>query len=284
MFYRKKTFKLKRRVLLQFKKYFLDNVNGFENTKVNEEIDVVIPCIQKDLDILPYTIKSLKKFSKHKINKIYLVSPVDKEIINFCKSHSLECINEEDVLGYGAKDITYNFQGIDRSGWFFQQLLKLSGQFVSKDNYLVIDSDTVLLRPHAFIKDGIPIFYESKENYAAYYDTFYSIFAYHKKHEYSFVSHMMIMNKSYLEEMKKEIESLHQGRWDKILIQHIDQNEISCFSEFETYANWVQINKQCFSQYNFNLSIKKGRSAKALANTSKYSKKYKSLSFHSWNT
>ena len=46
----------------------------------------------------------------------------------------------------------------------------------------------------------------------------------------------MIFNKSELSVMKNELESRMQKKWYNAIIDSIDVDDPSCFSEFETYA------------------------------------------------
>ena len=50
--------------------------------------------------------------------------------------------------------IDYKYLEHDRSGWIFQQLLKLNWNGISEKKYcLIFDADTILIRNHLFIKN-----------------------------------------------------------------------------------------------------------------------------------
>ena len=66
-------------------------------------------------------------------------------------SLACEVVDEQDVLPIRRDDIDYQFGSVDRSGWLFQQLLKLSADTISSsDHVLVLDADTVMIRPQSF--------------------------------------------------------------------------------------------------------------------------------------
>jgi hypothetical protein len=250
-------------------------------------IDVVIPTVSKDFDTLSTVISQLKINLENKVNSIFIVSKEEESIINFCKENNLNFINENSVLGYSKEKIKYEVSGIDRSGWLFQQLLKLSSEsFVTSENYLVTDSDTILINKHNFIDDKNRfVFQMSEEWHTPYRKTFEKIFGYKPQTKLSFVSHMMIFNKKILSEMKTEIESIHNKKWDSVIIENINNSELSCFSEFETYGNFIK-NKypekiKLVPFYNLSLHKNQLHDIKNLIN--KYKENYNSLSFHDYN-
>ena len=90
------------------------------------EIDILIPTIDKDYKLLKTFIDATKLNIKNRIRNIYIISRPNDEIIKFCSNQGLKFIDEKAVLGYGKESINYKVDGVDRSGWLFQQLLKLS--------------------------------------------------------------------------------------------------------------------------------------------------------------
>jgi hypothetical protein len=259
---------------------------GFEKNKQKNppKIDIVIPTVSKDFKLIDDVISSFSKLN-HEINKIYIVAPQNQEIINYCNSHNLSFVDEKTILGYGKEAIDYRVNGVDRSGWILQQLIKLSGEkVVEMDNYFILDSDTIIADNFSLIENGRWIFYQNEEWHNAYFKSFYQMFGYKTKNKLSFTSHMMIFNKEILRTMKKELEAKHGKPWDQVYLSTIDINEASCVSDYDTYANYVLCNypdkviqrplyNRAFSRNMFD-SIKSG--------LDKYSKKYKTISFHSY--
>lgn len=251
------------------------------------EIDIVIPTITKDFDTLRTVTTQLKKNLQNKIKNIYIVSINKDEVINFCKENGFIFVNENDVLNYSKQKIDYKVSEIDRSGWLFQQLIKLNADsFVECDDYLVIDSDTVLINKHNFKDEcGRYIFQMSEEWHVPYRKTFEKIFGYNPISKLSFVSHMMIFNKKILGEMKSELEKIHNKKWDEVIIENIDNSEMSYFSEFETYGNFIKENYPEFIKQVpfYNLSIDKGRIVDFENLSNQFKEKYNSISFHDYS-
>ena len=219
--------------------YFLASLltRNYCFTPSDSPIDIIIPIIRKDLKVLPYCLQGIEHCVTNKIQDIFIVAPQDDDIINFCKKHELIFKDENDVLGFSPKDISYYVHGMDRSGWIFQQLLKLSGNIGNTPYFLVIDADHVLLSPHTFLtSDQKTIFYQSKEYHQPYYDMIYKLLGENKLTKLSFVSHKMLFSTKDLNRLKKQIFEHTQKSWVDAILSNLTTTEISCFSEYETYG------------------------------------------------
>lgn len=215
------------------------------------EVDIIIPIIEKDLLTIQLTIDSIRKNIEHKIKNIYILAPENERILEFCLLNNLNYMNEDIILGYKAKSLNYILSdGTNRSGWVFQQLLKLSGAIGTTNHFIVIDSDHVLLKPHSFYSlDEQYIFYKSSEFHFQYYKMNKNLVGIMKVPFFSYVSHKMIFNKEILNDLKNRIEIQHKEskmRWDQIIISRLDNNELSCFSEFELYGSTFPKSRKIF--------------------------------------
>lgn len=207
----------------------------------NDCIDVIIPAIKKDLSILPLTIEGVRNNVNHRISAIYVVAPSDEEIIRFCQKHSLVFIDEQTVLGYGPKDVNFvTKKGLDRSGWIFQQLIKLSGNIGTNQRFLVIDADHILIKPHTFITDQQKfVFYQSDDCHLQYYKTIKALTGKRQCATLSYISHKMIFDKTILNQLKSAIEQYKGQPWDKAILSSLDEEDYSPFSEYELYGLYV---------------------------------------------
>ncbi len=260
----------------------ITKISCYEVEVGNNTIDVVIPTLEKDLKIFPLAVEGIRQNVQHKIDTIYVVAPRSKAIEDISKKLSCKFIDERSVLGFTAEDFDYCPNGLDRSGWIFQQLLKLSGAIGENENFLVVDADTVILRKMIFLTDSKPIFYESMERHFPYYEFYRKLFGKERIHFFSFISHMTLFNKRYLKEMKTEIEEKFNKKWYEVILENLDPNEISCCAENETYPNWVNNrygSKKCI---NFNRTVEYEKACDYNYLYNKYSKKNKSVSLHSW--
>ena len=207
-------------------------------------IDILIPAIEKDLGTLPFVIDSVRKQVRHPIGKFMIVSPSSKKIRQLCAKKGCTFINEQTVLPITKKNINYRSARWDRSGWLFQQLLKLGGSTLGKQAYyLVIDADTVLIRPHAFkTSDGQTIFYYRKWSQPEYFQTYKKLLGKKAASRTSFVTHYMLFERSKVASLKRAIEARHRTTWYSAIIRSMNKKKQFAFSEFETYGNYLHAN------------------------------------------
>ena len=210
-----------------------------------EEIDVIIPVIKKDLPVLPLCLQGVRACVQHPIKNIYIVAPPQKEILSFCETNGFVYLNEQDVTGITPEElnmqITCDGKIIDRTGWLMQQLINLSGAIGTCRNYLCIDADHVLLQPHTFIsQNGKSVFYMSHEIHQPYYDIRTKLTGIVKRGKLSYVAHKMIINREQLASLHRCIHDRTNENWLKAIIAAYDRTQISGFSEYETYGNFVK--------------------------------------------
>lgn len=203
-------------------------------------IDIVIPAIDKDLETLPLVIDSVRKMVKHPLGTIYIVSPKSPRIQSLCKQKGCRFVYENTVLPITKKQIHYRTSRWDRSGWLFQQLLKLSGDSIcSSKYYLVIDADTVLLRPHTFLSGSQTVVYYRNWSQPEYFRMHKKLLGVKHSCSRSFVSHYMLFEREKVKELKRAIEARHQIPWYAAVLKNIRRTSLYGFSEFETYGNFV---------------------------------------------
>ena len=270
--------KIKRLLKIQFE---------MEKPKLASPIDIVIPTLNKDLVLLESYLIYLRKNLMHEIMNIYIVAPAsDPYLISYCTENNLIFIDEKKVLGYGKEAISYKVGEVDRSGWLFQQLLKLSGDvFVKNKNYLIIDSDTILINNHCFLYGSKTVFLASSEWNEPYFKSFSRLFGFVNKTPLSFTAHMMLFNVDKLREMKADISKLHKKTWDKAYIESCDRSEMSGISDYDTYAQWYmeKYPDQAIIIPFYNKSMPRARHKELSSLSTKCSCSFNSLSFHSYN-
>lgn len=227
--------------------YFILNLlyHNMPKPLEQEPIDVIIPVIEKDLDILPLCVEGIRKCIRNKIDKIYIVSPNIDSIIHTAQRYELQFVNEDSVLGYSPNSFKVITQsGKNRSGWIFQQLLKLSGNIGKNRYFIVIDSDHILIKPHTFITNKEKhVFYQSKEYYYPYYENIKKLIGSFPFQHLSYIAHKMVFDKEKLVQLRNLIESKNsytKDSWDKIIINSLNKSYDSSFSEFELYGHFVK--------------------------------------------
>lgn len=210
-----------------------------------EAIDVVIPIVGKDLRILPLCLEGVYHCVAHPIQQIYIVAPAQDEIVCFCEEHGLQFVDEREVFGFGPKDLNLQIQNADgsqsnRSGWLFQQLIKLSGRVGTCQHYLCIDADHVLIRPHVFLtQDNKTVFYMSYEEHQPYYDNIHRLLPDLVLDKLSYVDHKMLFDKPQVERLHQALTQGTGLSWTDVVLKSYDRSSFAGFSEFELYGNFV---------------------------------------------
>lgn len=208
-----------------------------------EPIDVVIPIISKDLEILPLCLEGVRNCVCHNIKDIYIVAPDEQVIRDFCTKYNLIFIDECSVFGYSPMSLNLIVNdGRNRSGWLFQQFVKLSGTIGTCRYYLCIDADHVLIHPHVFLTDKEEtVFYLSYEYHPPYYENIHRLLPDLDILSLSYVDHKMLFDKEQIKKLQETISKNSGGKqWQQAILDSIDLNTISGFSEFETYGNFIQ--------------------------------------------
>lgn len=227
---------------------------GFEKVHYNlstEPIDVVIPCVAKDLPTLELCISGIRTYGEN-IRRIIIISPERL-------SENAEWYDEK-KFPFSKLDIVKEIFGEDRValdqflasseckvGWIYQQVLKFYAPFVIpgiSSNVLLLDADTIFLRPVSFMsKEGHGLYNIGREYQPAYFEHaarlipgFRKIFV-----NRSGICHHMLFQQAVLEDLFHLVETHHQVKMWKALCHCLDHKELfkPSMSEYEIYFNFV---------------------------------------------
>lgn len=269
--------------------YWYKNIHPFlidEKASSKLPINVIIPAAEKDAEILLYCIDGIRRNIKHPISKIIIISSNTEKILNICTEAGCEFVDENTVTDLSPESINLFIQGTDRSRWIFQQFLKLNSDKLSSDeHFLIVDADTVFIRPQVFEFNEKMIFNFSDEYHQPYFDIYKTLFNEVVTCPVSFTSHQMLLKKSILRELKTKIEDTNHCNWQQAILNNINRNEFSAHSDYDTYGQFVFAHhrQDVAVHYWFNASIKRENLQKVPNLEVKYGKKFKSISFHSYN-
>ena len=247
------------------------------------KLDILIPVAEKDIDVLGRVVKGLKENLRHPIGRIIAVGPETNKVKFVSIAEGCEFIAEDSILPVRKEDIDYFVKGMDRSGWLFQQLLKWSGdQICTEDNYLVMDADTILIRPQVFEVGGKFVLLHSDEHHQPYFDLYKRLFGSETKTALSFVSHQMLMNKGLIGQLKQELQLRHGANWLEVLFANIDGSQVSGMSEYELYGQWLLANhpERIEREYWFNVPIPRAELDRFEEFKDKLYEFCRSISFH----
>lgn len=217
----------------------------------NDPIDVVIPSVEKDLLTLHHCIRGIRENGQN-IRRIIVVSK--KKLTDEAEwfDEGLYPFSFRDIARALAKDdpiLTEQFtQTGSRTGWYFQQLLKLYAPLVIpgiSSNVLILDSDVMFLNPVSFLNPQNGALYNPGwEHHTPYFvhanrllPGFHQFFS----ERYSGISHHMVFQKPVIEALLAEVEQRHNAPFWDIFCRLVEPQEISQSgaSEYEIYFNYV---------------------------------------------
>jgi hypothetical protein len=203
----------------------------------NGMFDIVVPVGPNDLDIIKQQIEYTKK-NIIGYRNIYIISSDKSLNIDDCITIS------EDIFPF-TKETVSNFHGkISRNGWYLQQLIKLYAGLVIPNilgRYLVIDSDTLFLKPTTFIKDDKCLYNFSKEYHKPYFDHMKKLDKNLTRQDMnkSGVCHHMMFETKYIKLLFNKIENIHKDKFYNIFLKNVIDIYNSGASEYEIYFNFM---------------------------------------------
>ena len=140
------------------------------------EIEVTLDCAKKDFDMLKIVINHALQNILNPVIRLSVVVPSDSTntvkamLSEISESVNLQICSEDEVV---SEKIRNNIQRMfpERYGWILHQFLTLQQVLNCRSTgILSIDSDTILLRPMAFVNmNHVQILMESLEYNAEYY-------------------------------------------------------------------------------------------------------------------
>ena len=246
--------------------------------------DILILCGPNDADI----IDSCIEYSSRNIlgyRRIYVISynPSYRNKCIICVPERIFPFSKEEIISKGIHP--------NRAGWYFQQLIKLYAGFVIHemlDYYLVIDADTLFLKPTEFFCNDLAIYtIDEVTSYQTPYIEHMKRLNRNFKLELpvSGISHHMMFRTSFVRELFNLVEfcaNVHSSKnfWE-IFIDSIDDKikplEIgSGASEYEIYLNYIikyNSDRMCLRRLNW-------IEHKRVKDISQFKEKYDYISLH----
>lgn len=210
--------------------------------------DIVIPVGPNDIGFVTEHLSITKKNIIGYRNIYIITSAVTMQ----CGSNDIIII-DENIFPF-CKETVKNILPTHmewRVGWYLQQLLKLYAPFIINgilDNILVIDADTVFLRPTTFIDTDNRLLYNyGDENFRVYFEHIdkLSIGVSKLYPDKSGICHHMMFNREIIAEIITKIETKFNDKFYNVFLQLVDFKTTdvvaaqSGASEYELYFNYI---------------------------------------------
>jgi glycosyltransferase involved in cell wall biosynthesis len=246
-------------------------------------VDVVYVATDRDIETISLSLESVRLNLLQPIKEVLVIGPSKSEIGSLAKSIGARFVCEDELLSFQKRDIRYVVDGVARDGWLFQQLLKFAAtKLVGADRYLVIDADTILVRPQAFTRPNADVLFHSNEFHAPYVEAYCRLTKEAPKTMLSFVNHHMMFNVERVRGLLAHSSELAGVDWPLAVLNAADMGSASGFSEYLTYGLWCleRYESSTVREYGFNKGLPRSRLT-SLDNLMKgYGKRYRSVSLH----
>ncbi len=199
-----------------------------------DEFDVVVPVGPNDAPVIHKQIEYTKK-NVVGYRHIYLISSDPTLRVEGCTTIP------ETVFPFHMDTIVEHHGKLERNGWYLQQLLKLyAGRVLGLDRYLVIDADTFFLRPTHFVEDGKCMYNFGVEFHRPYFEHMKRLDAtFTKVLSVSGITHHMMFETKYVNEMFARIETLHRDTFYHLFLKNVTDVVGAGASEYEMYFNYM---------------------------------------------
>lgn len=259
------------------------------------EIEVIFASKLEDIQILGLAVNSVIKNSINPISRIVIAVPenqvksTSEYFLNSNHKKIIEVMSENKLVPQSAIELI-NKRCPERFGWILQQILVASFILSTKsENVLVVDSDTLIIRPQVWIdKSKKQILMPTFELHSPYYDFFRYVSTKYPTPRFSFVSHHMLVQTSIF----REVYEVFGGDVYTALEQALSFSDLTNNSPFdlkyEIYAQYLINNYK--DQVSFvkwaNLSCSREELASVIdgkRTTEEFGRLYNSISLHHWN-
>ena len=240
------------------------------------EIDIVIPTTSKDLSILPLCVESVHEFVRHEIGTIYVVAPASEEIADICERFGCTYVEESNFLPAPKHEL-------ECSGWILQQFIKLNGhRFVGNEHYLVLDSDTVFLRPQVFVMGSRKVLKYSDQYELLYDPSLRILLGSTQRFPVSFIAHHMLFTVELIKQLLRSMENRFSLPWYQAILDKVDHSRQISLSEYELYGNYVskEFMKSHELSYWFGADLAREKADSLKSLVIRYGRRYASASFH----
>jgi hypothetical protein len=251
----------------------------------NLTIDIFMPVIEKDAQMLPLSLDGIRSYIKHPINKIFIVGPDSAVLKRIAQEKNCQFIDESTILPIKKADLGYKPNGVNRSGWLFKQLINLYSDTVFESDYaLILDADTVFIGPQIFMYHNKQLLNLSDEYHQPYFEINRKLLGKPHQSSHSFITHYMFVHKPVLQQLRNAIEKYAGTKWYEAILKNLDRDENSGFADYEIYGDFL-VNRypgQQIFNYWSNLSMQINRFSTFGELQKKLHNKYRSISLHNY--
>lgn len=195
--------------------------------------DIVIVSHEKDFN----NIKFIVEYSEKNLDfdSIHLVLSerkpfMDLELLKSITKKPVFVHNESDVLNINKERINY------RPNWIYQMCLKMFQNVTENDNFLVIESDCLILKKINFFESDKTIFYLTRDQNHPPYFKFNNLFGFGREYNFSFISEFIMYDKKIIQDILYKSNCKTPNDFMEIIYNSVSED---CYpADYEFYGNF----------------------------------------------
>nr|WP_269205119.1 FkbM family methyltransferase [Motilibacter aurantiacus] len=263
------------------------DVNQRRQVPAGRPLSVLVPAAGRDVDVLDAVLASLRANLAHPVKGIHLVTDDTSGLRALAGRHGCMLVDEEAVAPLPRSGIDYTVDGVDRSGWLLQQLVKLrADEITGDDRVLVWDADTVAARRQAFTAGHRTVFDASDEYHRAYDVALQRLLGHGRASRLSFVAHHMLFEADVLRRLRADLEARSGLPWYEAVLAAVVRDDASGFSEYELYGNYFLRSRprEALRTYWFNAAAPRAEADRVQEALARLGPRAKTLSFHHYHS
>lgn len=209
------------------------------------DVEVVIPCHGRDAELLPVVIAGARAAVGRALAGLRIVVPAGEVAVLTARPElgaaDVHVVSEDEVVPREVREAVVRLVPERRRGHVLQQLIKFFGAAGSRaEAALVLDADTVLLRPRTWVlRDGRQLLAVSHECHEPYRTHHWRIWPSDGTSRISFVTHHQVMQPDVLRGMFGEDLAAGVIRWLEPAEWVIERDY---GSEYHDYGTWLRAN------------------------------------------
>jgi hypothetical protein len=197
--------------------------------------DIVLVAHEKDFGNLKFIIEQAETNLVDSENIHLILSErtpyTDLELLKTLTKKPVYIHKESDVLQIDRSRLKY------RPNWIYQMLLKMLQNVTQNENFLIIESDCVILQPVSFFDNDKTTFYLCRDqNHQPYFNFNNKILGIGREYNHSFISEFMMYNKSKVKEMITKAGCNNTEEFVNLIYNTVD---VDCYpADYELYGNF----------------------------------------------
>jgi glycosyltransferase involved in cell wall biosynthesis len=239
---------------------------------LGRKVNVLIPLGPKDLNVVSHAVQGAQHQLGNHINEIFVVTPSSCLVAaRNSLGSQVTLIDEQEIISKSANN-----------SWVNQQFLKWKALILLERDALILDADTVLLRPYLIPNESTNSLLVNEDVVPSYRRLISNILDLDEFFPFSFVTHHQLVSFSLLSELIFAMEDTHSQSWEDIVLGLIEKDPSLNFSEYETYGQFIsnKVDNPLEINYAFNRSMGRAHLKPYSELVSNLGEQVNSASFH----